>query len=141
MGIWIAGCASSTSIRWNVLAGAKIHSPAVTRTGRQQWRESVAAGVRSVFGVVASAVEGMMGATESSEIDVEGRRNRAVHLPPGWLIAEFAREGGIWQGQGGGKTIQTIVFHVKAELRDGEDWDHFFNQRMTINGLAAGRSM
>jgi hypothetical protein len=82
----------------------------------------------------------MMGAAGPSDIDVEGRRNRAAHLPPGWLIAQFAREGGIGQGQGGGQTSQTIVFHVKAELRDGEDWDHFFNQRMTINGLAAGRS-
>jgi hypothetical protein len=84
--------------------------------------------------------EGMMGAAGPSDIDVDGRRNRAAHLPPGWLIAQFAREGGIGQGQGGGQTSQTIVFHVKAELRDGEDWDHFFNQRMTINGLAAGRS-
>jgi hypothetical protein len=137
----IAGCSPSTSIRWNELAGAKIQSPAVTRTGVQQWHESIATGIRPVFGVVANAAEGMTGAAEPSDIDVDGWHNRAAHLPPGWLIAKFAREGGIWQGQRGGKTIQSIVFHVKAELRDGEDWDHFFNQRMTINGLAAGRSM
>ena len=57
MGMWIAGCSSSTSIRWNVLAGAKIHSPAVTKTDGQQWHESIATGIHSMFGIVASAVK------------------------------------------------------------------------------------
>jgi hypothetical protein len=34
--------------------------------------------------------EGMMGAAEPSDIDFDGRRNRAAHLPPGWLIAQFS---------------------------------------------------
>jgi len=55
--MWIAGCSSSTSIRWNVLAGAKIHSPAVTKTDGQQWHESIATGIHSMFGIVASAVK------------------------------------------------------------------------------------